>query len=162
MATINLSAPWVTYYREIKALFDDDPEIDIVYDEAANNILLYVDNSAKADALTKLLPEEREFGNVTVHVTVIPSNNDIGTRVALLQKAFENNPAFAFIKPAGGVFTDDINYIVFKNRVVQYFADNMHDIHGNISTIYEDIARDVLGEEEGCFFCTDLEQIVTE
>ena len=153
---VNLSAPWVIYYREIKALFGDDPEINVEYDEGYNKIMLYVDNPMKADAISKLLPESREFGNVTVHTVVIPANCDDKTKAGLYLTAFENNPVFGFIRPAGGVMADDINYIVFKNRVVQYFADNLHDIHGNISTLYENIARDVFGEDEGCFFCTDV------
>jgi len=29
---LTLSSPWITYTRKVKALFGDDPEINIVFD----------------------------------------------------------------------------------------------------------------------------------
>ena len=34
----------------------------------------------------------------------------------------------------------------------------MHDINGNCSTLYQEIAKDVFGEDEGICFCTDTEE----
>lgn len=50
-------------------------------------------------------------------------------------------------------------YVVFKNCVVQFFNDNLNDIYGNISTLYQDIAREIFAdaEWEGVFYCTDVE-----
>lgn len=42
------------------------------------------------------------------------------------------------------------------NKVVQYFNDDLGDAHGVCSTLYQEIAKDVFGEHEGIFFCTNL------
>ena len=51
-------------------------------------------------------------------------------------------------------------YVVFKNCVVQFFNDNLNDCHGVISTLYQDIAADVLTGEgaQGVYFNTDVER----
>ena len=49
--------------------------------------------------------------------------------------------------------------IVFKNCVVQIPADNINDCRGLISTLYQEIAYDILKGEatQGVFYCTDVE-----
>ena len=160
MSNLKLSAPWVVYYREIEALFGADPEITITIDEENYSVKLYVNNDEKAEALDKLLPAERTYGNVTVRTAVILGNPLLEKKTSLFQTAFEGNPVFAFTKTNEGVFTIPLSYVVFKNRVVQFFADNMQDVNGNISTLYETIAKDVFGETDGLCFCTDTEEKV--
>lgn len=163
MAKVNLSAPWVTFYHEIEALFGSDPEIKIIYDESENDIRLYVDNAGKAAALSELLPAERKYGNVTIKVTVIPSNELAASPVSAYETAFENNPVFAYAKTVPGtIYAMPASYVVFKNRVVQYFNDDLSDVNGNCSTLYQEIAKDVFGTDAGVFFCTDTEEKVTK
>lgn len=153
MAKTNLSAPWDIFYKELSALFGEDPEIEIVYDEENNEIKMQVEDAAKADALTRLLPAEKEFGNVKLKITVIPANGD--NVAALFEKAFCGNPAFVYAQKGTGVF--DRNYVVFAHDVVQYYADNLADINRNRSTLYERIARRVFGDLQeygGVSFCT--------
>ena len=49
--------------------------------------------------------------------------------------------------------------LVFKNCVVQFFNDNLNDAHGLISTLYQEIADDVLVNIDfhGVYYCTDVE-----
>ena len=154
MTKVRLSAPWITFYNEIKALFERDPEIDIEYDDENSTIKLYVENEEKAEALQELLPAERKFGNVTVNVTVIPPNKLVAKKASLFKKAFQGNPAFVLEQTVEGVFTNPVSYIVFAREVVQYWIDDLGDLHGIWSTLYEDIARDVFEEPDGVFFCT--------
>jgi hypothetical protein len=51
-------------------------------------------------------------------------------------------------------------YVVFKNCVVQFAADNLNDCHGIISTLYQDIADELLTgpATEGVFYNTDVER----
>lgn len=155
MAKLSKSAPWTEYYSQIKALFEQDPEIEILYDEEAQEIKLHVDNAVKADALTQLLPAEKEWGGVKLKITVVPSN-DPESMVSLFQKAFDGNPAFSYTEHVDNAgFTAD--YIVFAREVVQYFDDNLGDVNGNRSTLYEAIAREVFDVPAGTFFCTDAE-----
>lgn len=161
MAKVNLSSPWVEFYNKIKAMFACDPEVKVVYDEDSNSVKLYVDDHNKAEALTQLLPAEKTWGNVTLKIEVVPCNDEKElTDADLFRIAFENNPAFSFDKTVEGVFENPITYIVFENRVVQFWDDNLGDIYGNQSTLYQEIARDVFGERNGIFYCTDREDPV--
>lgn len=157
----NLSAPWINMYHKIVALFGKDPDIKIVYDEENVVIKLYVEKQDKAAALKELLPDEYDFGNVILRVDIIPAN-PANTRADLFHAAFENNPVFSYMAAAPDIFSNPINYIVFKNEVVQYFNDDISDVNGNCSTLYQEIAKDVFGEEEGVYFCTDLPESVSE
>ena len=158
---VKLSSPWVTYYRKLEALFGADPAIKVVFDEDDLNIKLYVDDADKADALSRLLPPVKDFGNVNVKVTVIPANGEVTPRINLVAAAFKDNPALSYIaRVPDGIYNNPINYVVFKNKVVQFYNDQLDDVHGNVSTLYETIAEDVLGQDEGVYFCTDIPEMV--
>ena len=156
---MKISAPWITYYRQVEALFEKDPAIQVKYDEDDLVIRLYVDGTDKADALTALLPSKVPFGNVVVTVSVIPSNNK-SSRIDLIKKAFEGNPIFAYGTTIEGVTTNPISYAVFEPEVCQFWNDNLHDPHGLVSDLYENVARSVIGEGEGIFFTTDAKEPV--
>ena len=160
MAKIKLSPPWDTFVREMEQMFLYDEEVHIVYDEDALEVRVYVDNAQKAEALAALLPEEKDFGSVHLAINVIPANgNATLSNASLFLTAFSGNGAFSFIKTIHGIFTNDLTYVVFKNRVVQYFNDDLGDIYGQRSTLYQEIAKDLFGEKEGVCFCTDVETI---
>lgn len=152
---MKLSPPWIIYYKEIEALFGDDPDIKIEYDEDEYIIRLYVTGQDKADALTQLLPAERMFGKIKVCTIVVPANKE-ATKADLIRRAFEGNPAFSYAVTAEGIFANPITYTVFKNKVIQIWNDSLSDIHGNMSTLYQEIAKDIFGEIDGVFFNTDL------
>ena len=156
MAIVKLTAPWITYYRELNELFKEDPEVRVIYDDEENEVRLYVDNQEKAEALKELLPVEMDFGNVTLVITVIPSNSfRKSAKQASIIKAFENNPIVNGIKIVSGIMTNDLVYIIFRKEVVQYFNDDLGDINGLCSTLYQDIAKRVFKEIDGVCFCTD-------
>ena len=58
------------------------------------------------------------------------------------------------IETVSAVF-DDITYIIFEKEVVQYFADDLGDLHGINSTLYQDLAKEIFGESSNIHFCTD-------
>ena len=156
MEKVNLSSPWVTFIHEIQMLFGQDPDISIVADIEEPEIKLYVDNIQKADALNKLLPDHKDFGNVTLKISVVPSN--IATDdspVAIIRKAFDGNPVLSFATTVDAKI-GSFSYAVFKNEVVQFFNDQLDDLHGNKSMLYQDIAKDVFGNVSGVFYCTDV------
>lgn len=162
-----IAPPWVTFVNEIAAMFGDDPDITITYNNTDYCLLVKVDNEEKAAAISTLLPERRKFGNVTLDVVVSTSENKIMIGGEMLEEskvlfetAFKNNPAFSF---ARRVDYDDftiggITYVVFANRVVQFFNDNLNDNFGNVSTLYQEIAKDIFTPEstKGVFFSTDV------
>ena len=165
MAKLNLSSPWVVYYRKLSAFFKEDSEVRITYDEIEREIKLYVDNAEKAVALEKLLPHEQNFGNVTLYITIVPANKTTfdSVKVAystsssdIIQICF-NNKAVVGIKVVDGIMTNGIIFVIFKKEVVQYFTDNIGDYHGICSTLYQDLAKEIFGNIDGVFFCTDNE-----
>ena len=155
---VKLSPPWIGYYREVRELFEADPDVHIEYDDQNVIIRLYVEDTEKADAIAHILPGRKTFGNVTLEIKVIPCNKSNPTsRLEYIEKAFKGNPNFSYIYevPAEVSQTNPLSYVVFANKVVQYYNDNLKDPHGNVSTLLEIIARDVLGEGEGIYFCTN-------
>ncbi len=159
MEKLGLSAPWTTYYKQIKALFAEDKDIKVIFDQDACAIKLFVEDAEKADALSKLLPVERSFGNVTVKVMVIPANAALTeSRASLVEKAFKGNPAVStiFSGPFEGIIGNPIYYVAFVPKVVQFFNDDLGDLHGNCSTLYQELAKEVIGQEGGIYFCTDV------
>ena len=49
-----------------------------------------------------------------------------------------------------------MSFAVFAKEVVQYYNDDLTDINGLKSTLYEDIARDVF-DIDGINYCTSKE-----
>lgn len=150
----HLSPPWITFYHMVSKLFENDPEIKVEYDEDTYTIDLYVDNQRKADALTKLLPASKEFGNITMLINVIPANEEEPSKIQLFQEAFDGNEAISCFYTGCGP-TKDINYIAFDPIVVQFFNDQLDDVNGLKTTLYADMAKEVFGLQDGVFFCTD-------
>lgn len=156
MSNVKLSPPWDTFVNEVKALFNQDPEVTVKFIDDEYLLKLFVSDADKAIALEKLMVKEKVFGNVTLKVEVIPPNMDTIAKEQLFQKAFNGNPSLSFTQsydtPLG-----NITYIVFQKKVVQFYNDQMNDINGNKSMLFEDIASDVFGTEHSVFYCTDAE-----
>lgn len=74
----------------------------------------------------------------------------------LLKNALEGNKAVSYIRSMSIASLNDFNFIVFVPKVVQYYNDDTSDINGICSTLYQDLAKDLFGEQAGIFFCTDL------
>lgn len=162
---LKLSPPWVTYVNELIALFGEDPDIKIKYDNNITKVKLYVNNEEKAQSLYTLLPFSKRFGNQELEICVIPPNAErcyIGSYKKgkeLYETAFKGNPVLSFVHEVNGIFSNTITYVVFKNKVVQFFNDNLNDVYGNISTLYQEIAKDVFSEYvNGICYCTDVDQ----
>lgn len=146
-------SPWINLYREYEALFHQDPDIKVTWEDETKTIKLYVDNNVKAEALAKLLPMSRVYGTVTVNIAVINSNG-VGGKENLLRDAFSGNMAFEEIITGDNPMTSDTLFVVFKPDVIQYKNDNLFSFNGLRTTVYEDIARDIF-EIPGVYFNTD-------
>lgn len=153
---MKLSAPWITYYKKIEALFGKDPEIKVIFDDETVTIRLFVDNEKKAEALTSLLPAVKVFGNVTVKIMVIPADK-IGADINLFEAAFKGNPIFEGCVTGSDPVTSSFNYVVFKKEVVQFFNDDLSDVNGNCSTLYQELAKEIFGEKSGIYYCTSVQ-----
>ena len=163
---LKILAPWVIVERKFEALFDGDPQIacNIDYSGAAPAIVLACNNGDKVTALQQILPEDISFGGVTLKIVVdgTPSNRAFANKKELFEVAFSGNPAFVYaVSPVDeGYNWFSMVYVVFNNTVVQFFADNLNDCHGIISTLYQDIAAELLTgpATQGVYFNTNVER----
>ena len=165
-AKLKILPPWTIAIRKLEALFDGDPQIAFNCDFRGVQpaVVLSCNNGDKVAALDQILPEEINFGNVSLKVAVdgTPSNRTFTSKVELFDTAFSGNPAYAYsVCPAEeGYQWIGTTYVVFNNCVVQFAADNLNDCHGIISTLYETIADELLTgpATEGVFFNTNVER----
>ena len=151
-----ISPPWVQYVNAMKAMFGQDPEIRIEFHDETDSkyVKLYVDNQRKADALGKLLPLEMSFGGVDLGIIVVVSN--LGTSAAQLYKdAFDGNPVVEDVCTIQDVFTNPLTYVNYKKEVVQYYNDDLSDAHGNRTTLYQELAKELFIMKDGVSFCTN-------
>ena len=163
---LKILPPWSIYIRMIEQLFDGDPQIacNTDFSSSAPSIVLSCNNGDKVTALQKILPPEFVFGNVSLKVVIdgTPSNKAFVGKKELFETAFAGNPAFAYaVSPVDeGYNWFSMVYVVFKNHVVQFFADNINDCHGVVSCLYQDLAEKLLTGPgaQGVCFNTDIEQ----
>lgn len=163
---LKILSPWAITIKKFEALFDGDPQIACNTNFSGSNpaIVLACNNGDKVTALQQILPEEITFGGVILKVAVdgIPSNRAFTNKKELFETAFSGNPAFAYaVSPVDdGYNWFSMVYVVFNNTVVQFFADNLNDCHGIISTLYQDIAAELLTGPavQGVFFNTNVER----
>lgn len=163
-SNLNLSAPWITYQHNVEALFGLDPEITIKFEEEDNGnytMKLYVRNHDKAEALSKILPGEKVFGNIKVTNLIIPENAVEEESVKdLFKVAFKDNPVvnsvFGIVDPQTKM---DRNFVLFEKSVVQYYNDDMSDPYGYRSMLYKDVAEEVFDGHPGIFFSTSPDDL---
>ena len=165
---LKISPPWITYVNKLQAIFDEDPQIAFNTDlgNGTYEVTLATNNPEKAAALRWLLPEKKEFGNITLNIDIDPSdkviNKAFGSAKELFETAFYKNPVLATVITPEGYNWVPFTYVVFKNCVVQFFNDNLNDPHGIISTLYQDIAHEIFADmsfpqDGGICYCTDVE-----
>lgn len=151
---LHQSPPWVTFYNEIRQLFQEDHEVRISIEGEKRNVKLYVENPFKAEAIRAILPEEKTFGDITVTVTVIPANEK-ASPADYYKVAFQGNPVITRFITRNDTMFAGMTYVVFRKEVVQFYDDNLADPYGNRSTLFEDIARDVFEDNLAIRYATD-------
>lgn len=152
MPETRLSPPWATHVSLIKALFEGDPQVRVDYNDETRTVKLYVSNPCKSDAIDGIIKHEIEFGNVVLHVQVVPPNgNDLADTIL---QAFDGNPAFSDVVVNRNPSMGELVYAMFKPEVVQFFNDDLGDAHGLTTLTYEQVATEVL--ECGAYICSDV------
>jgi hypothetical protein len=144
----------------LEELFGYDPEITVMTNmdgDEGPSITFFVNNQTKADALAKILPISKQFGNVTLFIYIKPANETEDTTADIFRKAFQGNPVFQDVIVLDAPEVPNFAYVEFVNTTVQYFDDRLDDPNGYRTTVYEDIAREVFDDVQGVFFCTDID-----
>ena len=161
MANLTLSSPWEIWYKKLNEFFKYDKEITILFDRDNYVIKLFVANGEKWAAIRQLLPEHIQMGNIDLKIEVVPpnrlegANNEIGN---VYEAAFKNNPVLSYVKKVDnvGIFPLGITYVVLEKKVDQFFSDDISSINGYTSTLYQDIAKDIFGQPENVYYCTNI------
>lgn len=145
---LKISPPWEVWASKLQELFAADPDVEVVktLDGERKSVRLYVQSEDKADALAQLLPEKETFGGVEVSVKVLPGNEEEKPSAAdLLRRAFAGNPALADVDEVpAGPGAPCLAYALFRPEVVQFWADNLGHPQGLVTTLFEDVATEVL------------------
>lgn len=151
-----LSAPWYTYAREVRALFEYDEDVRVLYDEDDGpKVRVLVRGDAKAEAIAWLLPESVDFGGVTLHNVVVPANGEASTE-QMVRDAFAGNAAVDSIVTAlEGTPLAGTVYVCFAPEAVQFFNDDVSDPAGVETKLFEDVARDVAKGHDGLMFTSE-------
>ena len=152
-----MAPPWVQYANAVKAMFREDPEVEVVYDDQVKLVKLMVNNPSKAEALEKLLEFEKDFGGTKLTLMVVPANSEKTTR-DLIRWALAGNRAVSRVVNVEDAFSNPLTYIAFKKEVVQYYNDNLGDLYGNRNTLYETLAGEIFPKHEGVLFCTEAKE----
>lgn len=144
-ANVKLASPWNIFVKRIEKLFEFDSGIKVCHtDEEPYKVDILVDSEDKCNALMQLMPPEKEFGNVTIQINIIPSNKKKTDR-ELFEILFKGNMIFFEVTSGKLPARDEIDFVMFKPWVAQYYADNLMDPYGNNNELYADVAREVFG-----------------
>lgn len=155
LAKIKLSAPWIIFYKQVEAFFKRDPDVEVGFNSDDYVLTIRVRSAVKAEALSKLIPQTKEFGNVTITIKII-ADEDEDVTLSIIRRALDGNPIVNDIMTVKE-FGMQAGFVIFNKEVVQYFNDNLTDAYGLCSTLYQDLAKDVLGEHPGIFYSTAVE-----
>ena len=155
--SVKMAPPWVQYANAVKAMFREDPEVMVDYEDISRSLKLYVSNPMKAEALDRVLEHEKVFGNEAVTLMVVPANGEYSIR-DWIRVALNGNGAVSRFVDVEGPLSNPLTYIAFKKEVVQYYNDNLGDLYGNRNTLYETLAGEIFPKHEGVLFCTEAKE----
>ena len=165
MKNLVIEAPWYTYQKKVKALFERDPEVTVteVYKpkkgSANYSFDVVVGNHEKFLALDRVLAKMKTFGEITLDITLIDMENCLNGKkedyAALYETIFKGNPILKDVRETTDMAGTLIGFVRFQPEVIQFPDDDTSDYNGNWNGLAEDIAREVFEEGyRGISFCT--------
>ena len=164
MYNLKIEAPWYTFQKKVKALFEGDNDIIVgdIYDMDEDSQFdfafdIEVTKHEKAEILQKLMPTVRTFGNIVLGIYIYDEENlnSNDKLMNMYEKLFEGNPIVKDFKVAVDQAQVAHGYVRFKPEVVQFFDDDLTDYSGNWTGLAEDIARELfIGTNGEVNFCT--------
>ncbi|WP_442598588.1 hypothetical protein [Neobacillus sp. D3-1R] len=154
-----LSPPWYTLWNEIKNTIGKDPSIHIENLDVSQNpyqINIVVDDDKKGSALTTIIADTHQMGNISVLVQVI-NNQGVSYQGKTVHSPIElsdivtaglsGNPLF--VKSIVQRVSPDPNaptnvFPVFTKSVVQFFNDDLTDLYHNYNNVTAIVFSDIL------------------
>ncbi len=155
-----LTPPWYIYQKQVKALFEHDPQIIVgeIYQQENGKDYAFdieVRSHEKFLALDRMLIRFRLFGNVALTINLFDEENaDGGAPIDICRALFDGNPIVESIEDIVDLAGTHHGFVVFAPKVVQYYADDLRDINGNETTLAQEIAREMFKDMDGVNFCT--------
>lgn len=144
-ATTGIASPWAVYAGRVAALFAGDKDVKVAYDNETPKVTLFVEGEDKADAIRSLMPQDRWYGNVTLEIEVVPSNEE-PSEADLFRMAFAGNPVFRGVVEGFGP-AGDIAYALFAPEVVQMREDDISEYGGLTTLTAAGLAASVLAQK---------------
>ena len=142
---LKLNRPDINMANEIKAIFEDDPNVSAEVNTIEDGSILTfkVNEYKKAAGIRKMLEEKYEIGNLTLEVKVVDissMNEDI------IHDVFDSNPHFNRFTVIPDPLDPNVEYrlCIFNKEVIQFPNDNAGSLHGYESRLMEDLANEVL------------------
>ena len=160
-----LTPPWYIYQKQVKALFEHDPQIIVgeIYQQENGKDYAFdieVRSHEKFLALDRMLIRFRLFGNVALTINLFDEENaDGGAPIDICRALFDGNPIVESIEDIVDLAGTHHGFVVFAPKVVQYYADDLRDINGNETTLAQEIAREMFKDMDGVNFCTGQEAV---
>jgi hypothetical protein len=149
--TMNLSAPWYTYAKKVKAFFAYDDEVTVGELEKLGNghysLAITVKNPAKAYALDKLVRPDTVFGETHVFTDVALDGVE-GTE-ALLRTAFKGHFAVADVATKATPGGNSV-YLRFQPEIIQFYNDDLSDFAGNYTELIHKVAAEIIDFDNYC------------
>ena len=154
---VYLSAPWVTYFKMVYNVLGGDPEINMPVEitlekDGVYSFYIESSNSTKIIALSKVLRNTIQMGNITINVDFRCTDNTVAIKpetdevtVQDYDDAFVGNKFFVkteSIKSPMGVF----EYAIFSRDIITFFNDDISDYHCNAHYIVADIIKEIAND----------------
>ena len=162
MMKFTIEAPWYTFQKKVKALFERDQKIIVgeIYETEDGSphfaFDIEVRDHEKFLALDRVMPKTRTFGNVTLGINLYDEENANGNdNIDLFDTIFRDNPIVKNIEVTIDFAGTEFGFVCFKPEVIQFPDDNIADFNGNWSGLAQDIAQEVFNDGfRGVYFCT--------
>ena len=162
MANLKIEAPWYTYEKMVKALFEKDPDVtvnDLIESDRPDFSYLLMITVKKHDkylALDRVIKKTKVFGNIKVGVMLFDTENDNSEsdRIELYKTIFDGNSSVRSVEEVVDFAGTHLGYVCFEPEVIQFHDDDISDIDGKWNGLAQDIAKEVFEDAFGVYYCT--------
>jgi hypothetical protein len=166
MSNYKLEAPWYTYQKKVKAMFDRDPDISVgeVYQRENGKDYgfdIEVYNHVKYLALDRVLNRMKVFGSVALFINLFDDENDQeDDAIAIYKTIFEGNPIVHSIEDMVDAAGTHHGYVVFEPEIIQFYDDDLSDYRRNWTGLAQNIARELFDDAAHsiCFCTADIRE----
>lgn len=146
-------SPWVNARNQLDAMFRSDPEVTVSGCKEVEDGVYQIDisstNIPKIRALSLIMKNKYEFGNVTLNIEFVENDRLTYNICELYRIAFTGNDVFRKVeKYVLGPDGSKSNYALFTPGALAWYSDNISSPFGESISTIEDMAKQ--------FFITDI------